>query len=160
MVAAAYHAAEMTTTASVAMDNRAPPVVVIDDTREILDLLQELLEEEGYRVTASLETLDLARIAALGPDIIVQDLLFAGEQETGWAFLMGVRRDPYLARVPLILCTAALDIVQDGPMAEQLRHLDVRIVPKPFRIEELLAVLEEAMAASANGHDTSSPVAS
>lgn len=127
-------------------DNAAPHVVVMDDSREILDLLQELLEEEGYRVTASMETLDLAGITALRPDIIVQDLLFAGEQESGWTFLTMVRRDPDLARVPLILCTAALGSVHEQEMARTLQHLDVRVVPKPFRIEELLRALEEAMA--------------
>ncbi|MCC7021271.1 MAG: response regulator [Thermomicrobiales bacterium] len=126
----------------------------MDDTREILDLLQELLEEEGYRVTASMETLDLARIAALRPDVIVQDLLFADGQEAGWAALSRARRDPGLAHVPVILCTAAHDIVHDDDMADTLRQLDVRVVPKPFRIEEFLTVLEEAVAAGSNGHET------
>jgi len=36
-------------------DGRQPHVLIINDTQEILDLMRELLEDEGYRVTTSLE---------------------------------------------------------------------------------------------------------
>jgi CheY-like chemotaxis protein len=59
-------------------------ILLVDDVQEILDVMRDLLEEEGYRVSASSETLDVTRIKALAPDVIVQDLLFAGSiQETG-----------------------------------------------------------------------------
>ncbi len=32
----------------------SPHVLVMNDTQEIIDLLRELLEEEGYRVSTSL----------------------------------------------------------------------------------------------------------
>jgi CheY-like chemotaxis protein len=38
---------------------RQPHVLLIDDTQEILDLMAELLEEEGYRVTCSQALLDI-----------------------------------------------------------------------------------------------------
>jgi DNA-binding response OmpR family regulator len=34
-------------------DGRQPHILIINDTQEILDLMQELLEDEGYRVTTS-----------------------------------------------------------------------------------------------------------
>ena len=40
---------------------RQPHILVIDDTQEILDLMAELLEDEGYRVTCSLALLDIER---------------------------------------------------------------------------------------------------
>lgn len=117
---------------------RCSHILVVNDTQEMLDLFQELLEEEGYRVTTSLAVLDVDKIVALAPDLIVQDLLFAHVQETGWKFLELVRLSPELAKIPVILCTAAIDVVRDEEMAERLRRLNVRVVLKPFAIEELL----------------------
>jgi two-component system alkaline phosphatase synthesis response regulator PhoP len=128
-------------------DGRQPHVLVINDTQEILDLLQELLEEEGYRVTTSLALLDIAKVKNLAPDIIVQDLLFEGMQEQGWKFLTLVRLDPDLARIPLVLCTAAVRTVSDPEMAEQLNQKGIRVVLKPFLIEDLLTALSETLTA-------------
>ena len=130
-------------------DGRQPHILVINDTQEILDLMQELLEEEGYRVTTSLALLDLDKVKTLAPDIIVQDLLFEDTQELGWKFLTLVRLDPQLARVPLILCTAAVRTINDPEMAEQLDRLGIHVVLKPFTIEDLLATLGEVRTAQA-----------
>jgi CheY-like chemotaxis protein len=121
-------------------------ILVVNDTQEILDLMQMLLEEEGYRVTTSLAALNLERFKALAPDLIIQDLLFEGMQPEGWKFLTLARLDPDLARIPLILCTAAARLVSEEAMATQLARLGIRVVLKPFEIGQLLAVIEEALA--------------
>ena len=128
-------------------DGRQPHILIVNDTQEILDLMQELLEDEGYRVTTSLALLDIGKVRALAPDIIVQDLLFEGTQELGWKFLTLARLDPVLARVPLVLCTAAVRTVNDPEMAEQLNRQGIRVVLKPFTIEDLLTTLDEVRAA-------------
>jgi two-component system, OmpR family, response regulator VicR len=128
-------------------DGRQPHILVVNDTQEILDLMQELLEEEGYRVTTSLALLDLAKVRALAPDIIVQDLLFEGTQELGWKFLTLMRLDPQLARIPLVLCTAAVRTVNEPEMAEQLDRQGIRVVLKPFTIDDLLTTLNEVRTA-------------
>jgi CheY-like chemotaxis protein len=127
-------------------DGRRPHVLVVNDTQEILDLMQELLEEECYRVTTSLALLNMGKVKALAPDVIVQDLLFEQSQELGWKFLTLSRLDLDVAPVPLILCTAAMSVVKDEDMAEKLRHLRVRVVLKPFAAEELLDVVAAALA--------------
>src|SRR5215218_5681392 len=123
-------------------------VLFINDTQEILDLMRELLEEDGYRVTTSVALLDMDKVKRLAPDIIVQDLLFEGTQELGWKFLTLARMDPVLARIPLVLCTAAVRTVGDPEMAEQLDRQGIRIVLKPFTIEDLLTTLDEVRTAS------------
>jgi two-component system, OmpR family, response regulator VicR len=133
--------------AAMSADGRQPHILVINDTQEILDLMQELLEDEGYRVTTSLALLNLDRVRELAPDIIVQDLLFEGTQELGWKFLTLVRLDPALARIPLVLCTAAVRTVNDPEMAEQLDRQGIRVVLKPFTIDDLLTTLNEVRTA-------------
>lgn len=133
--------------AAMTADGRQLHILVVSDTQEILDLLQELLEEEGFRVTTSLSLLDLTKVKTLAPDIIIQDLLFEGIQEQGWKFLTLVRLDPALAHIPLVLCTAATRTVNDPEMAEQLARLRIRVVLKPFAIEDLLNTLNEVISA-------------
>jgi two-component system, OmpR family, response regulator VicR len=133
--------------AAMSADGRQPHILVINDTQEILDLMQELLEDEGYRVTTSLALLNLDRVRELAPDIIVQDLLFEGTQELGWTFLTLVRLDPALARIPLVLCTAAVRTVNDPEMAEQLDRQGIRVVLKPFTIDDLLTTLNDVRTA-------------
>ncbi len=128
-------------------DGRQPHILVVNDTQEILDLMQELLEEEGYRVTTSLALLDIAKVRALAPDVIVQDLLFEGTQELGWKFLTLMRLDPELASIPLVLCTAAVRTVNDPEMAEQLDRQGIRVVLKPFTIDDLLTTLNDVRTA-------------
>jgi CheY-like chemotaxis protein len=104
-----------------------------------------LLGGEGYCVTTSLAMLDLARLKEIAPDLIIQDLLFPGVQETSWEFLTLVRLDPDLARIPLILCTAAIDVIRDQEMAQRLADQNVTVVLKPFNIDELLDVVERVL---------------
>jgi len=127
----------------------APHILLINDAQEILDLMQELLEEEGYRVTTSLSLLDINKVKVLAPDVIVQDLLFEGTQELGWKFLTLVRLDPELARIPLILCAAAVQTVRNPEMAAHLERLGVNVVLKPFLIDDLLTPLAETLTAQA-----------
>ena len=125
---------------------RQPHILVINDTQEIIDLMRELLEEEGYRVSTSLEILNLDKVKAVAPDLIVQDLLFEGNQEKGWKMLHLMRLDPALTRIPIVLCTAAVQTVKNAEMAAQLEQLRVRVVLKPFDLELLLNAVTEALA--------------
>jgi CheY-like chemotaxis protein len=125
-------------------------ILVVNDTQAVIDLMRDLLEEEGYQVSTSIQTVDLARIKSLAPDLIVQDLLFAsGTEQTGWHFLTMVRLDPELARIPLILCTAAIETIKDPDMATNLDRLGVRVVLKPFDLDDLLTAITEVLAAQA-----------
>lgn len=124
-----------------------PHVLCVDDAQEILDVMQELLEGEGYRVTTSIAPINLTRVKAIAPDVIVQDIMFEYDQQEGWRFLTLSRLDPKLARVPHILCTGATQTVHDPKMADQLDRMGVRVLLKPFNLEDLLLALTEVLAA-------------
>src|SRR5215207_11171681 len=88
-----------------------PHVILIDDTQEILDLLRELFEDDGYRVLVSRETDELPQLRDLLPEVIVQEILAGGRPEAGWQFLTLTRREPDQAHASLVLCTAAASTV-------------------------------------------------
>ena len=125
-----------------------PHVLAMDDVPAILDLLREILEEDGYRVTTSLERLDPSQLRAVSPDAILQEWHFTGTPTCYVRYVASVRDDPDLAHVPIILCTTWTRVVQDAALAEQLRQLHVRIVRKPFDIDDLLAIIAGALTAS------------
>jgi len=113
-------------------------VLVMDDEQAMLNALRELLEEDGYRVSTSTFLLDLNHIKHLAPDVMVLDILFAGESK-GWPFITLARLDPVVCLIPIVRCTAAVTTVE--PMLDRLTAQRIRVISKPFDLDELLGVL-------------------
>ncbi len=134
--------------------DRRPHILVIDDAPELLDLFVALLEGEGYRVTTSHVLLTVDEISAIAPDVIVHDLIFAGDGHASQS-LPQTRQDPRLASVPLILCTADSPAVSDRDAAARLAMLGAPVILKRFAIEALLEMLAEALSRPAPKAQTS-----
>lgn len=118
-------------------------ILVINDTQEILELFRELLEEEGYRVTLSSFALqELDDIVALAPDLVILDFIIGGEAH-GWQMLQKMKMNRTTAAIPIIVCTAALQLVRE--IEGHLRAKDVLVVLKPFDIDELLQAVSLAL---------------
>ena len=119
-------------------DGYRPHVVVIDHTPEILTLIQELLLSESYRVTTMNACPDSPDcLAELRPDVIIHDYTPVTTQ----ADLTSLRRlttDPRTRHMPIAICSAAPD-VED--MAAELTSPTVRVVRKPFALDDLLAAV-------------------
>lgn len=119
--------------------DRRPHILVMNDVQEIIGLLQELLEDAGYNVSTSLYVLDLNRVKAIAPELIVLDIMFEGA-DRGWPFLTLSRLDRDLCRTPVILCTAAVQTVRQ--MADHLEAQNVGVAFKPFDLDHLLREIE------------------
>jgi CheY-like chemotaxis protein len=52
-----------------------------------------------------------------------------------------------LAHIPLILCTAARELVTEPALAENLDRHGVRVLLKPFNLDELLTMVAEMLTA-------------
>lgn len=122
-------------------------VLVVNNNQAMIDLICDLLEAAGYRVTTSIETIELSRLREMAPDVIVQDMVFTGNSEAGWLLLTTARLDPVLARIPVVLCTGAVETVSHPVMAQNLDRLGVRVLIKPFHLDDLLTAVREALAA-------------
>jgi DNA-binding response OmpR family regulator len=118
-------------------------ILVVNDTQELLEMFRMLLETEGYDVVLSgMPILKVSEIEQLKPDIIILDLIF-GDQKTGWQMLQMLKMQRTTAHIPVIVCTAALREVQEqeGYLVGQ----GVRVVYKPFDIDDLLTMIERAL---------------
>ncbi len=115
-------------------------IMVMDDAAEIVELLHDLLTEEGYDVCAYTALQDLSEVERVDPDLIILDLLFGGETR-GWQTLEQLQARPSTACIPVMLRSAAdaqLEAHQDA-----LRAKGVRVVAKPFQVDALLAGIKE-----------------
>ena len=110
-------------------------VLIVDDDRKILDLLEELLKVEGYDVstaTDGAEAIDLA--FSFGPDTVVSDVVMP--VVGGLELCRRLKEDPRTALVPVLLISGRItsdDAGIEGLHAGADDYLDL-----PFRNEELL----------------------
>ena len=126
------------------MARTSPPhILAIDTSRVVLDALRDLLERQGYQVTARspIET-DPAVIAVLTPDLILLGDLGIDEG-TCWSRL---RADPSTKAIPLILSTiSAAGDADTAEVEQQLTEPGLWVVTRPFNLDVLLATIHTAL---------------
>ncbi|MDQ3411249.1 MAG: response regulator [Chloroflexota bacterium] len=110
-----------------------------DDSPEILALLRDILEGEGYRVTMTPEALSLAGIKRARPDLVILNHMLEEGPGSGWELLRDLRQDADLGELPVVVCTGAVQRVRDN--AGELERLGAQVVLKPFAIDDLLAAI-------------------
>ena len=89
-------------TASAALPDDAPHLLVVDDDRRIRDLLSRFLFAEGYRVTTAETAADArAKLAGLRFDLLILDVMMPGE--TGFDLARDLRTS---SSVPIVMLTA------------------------------------------------------
>jgi len=97
-------------------DGRQATVLVIDDDRAATDLVQVILQNEGYQVLKAFHGRDGVEVAAREhPDLIILDLIMP--ETSGFNVAYQLKQIPATRSIPIIILTS-MDIDQD--MAEQL----------------------------------------
>ncbi len=120
------------------MSTRRPPcVLIVDDDREIREVLGEILADEGFAVEASWNgQTALARLQeGFRPDVIILDIMMPAMD--GLTFRALQRQQPELASIPVIGLTAF-----PSPNA------DFECLTKPVRLEVLLERLRSVTGAA------------
>ncbi|HEY8597093.1 MAG TPA: response regulator [Thermomicrobiales bacterium] len=122
-------------------------IAVINDDPVFLDLMAEILGDEGYQAT--LHHGGPAVYPALKrdvPDLIVLDLRMRTPDD-GWELLQVLRLDRALAAVPVIVCSGDVHFLREH--ADQLRAKGCDTLAKPFDLPELLAKVAAELAGRA-----------
>jgi two-component system, chemotaxis family, chemotaxis protein CheY len=117
------------------MSEDARTVLVVDDDPGILDVLEQALDAEGYRVVmASNGREALRRVFERRPDLMLVDLMMPVMD--GWTFVRECRSIDYVANTPVIILSAARNV-------EQAAHdLGVQaVISKPFDLDTLLSLV-------------------
>jgi two-component system OmpR family response regulator len=111
---------------------RAGTILVVDDDASLRLLCRVNLELDGYRVVEAPSVAEAEEIlAAGGVDLVLLDVHIG--LDDGIALMRSLRQRKHTASVVLFTGSAQLD-------AETRAEAD-GVVPKPFRLEELLDVV-------------------
>ena len=116
-------------------------ISVVNDNPDFLELMSAILDEDaGYEVSLFAgDKTTIGELAASDPDLVIVDLLLGGA--SGWEIVTLARADTRLARVPIIVCSA--DVGGLRSRAGELEAIgNVHLLPKPFGIEEMTALVE------------------
>lgn len=114
----------------------AKTILVIDDDSTVHDLMHRFLSKEGFRVASAFsgeEGLLLAQ--ELQPDAITLDVMMP--RMDGWAVLSGLKANPELAHIPVIMLT----IVDNKNIGYALGASDY--LTKPIDRDRLGAILKK-----------------
>ena len=117
-------------------------IMVVNDSVEFLQLMEELLTDEGYQVSI-IESGAGTRAAAkrLRPDLLILDVRLP--DMNGFEVLNLLQLDPDTASIPVLLCTAAAhDVQAQEPV---LRQRGIPVLFKPFDLDDLLRTIRRIL---------------
>jgi CheY-like chemotaxis protein len=120
----------------------APTILVVEDDVDTREMLERFLQLEGFDVRTAINgQAALASLRAHGrPCVILLDLMMPVMD--GWQFREVQRRDPALARIPVVVVTAA------GPKTH-IPAIDADgWLAKPVDLEQLLSTIGPFCAAA------------
>src|SRR3974390_648880 len=111
--------------------NRGPHILIVDDHREMRDLVSRALAEEGFRVSTAGDGKTMRKVMAdANIDLVLLDLMLPGED--GLSLCRSLRAE---SDIPIIMLTAKGDEV-DGVIGLEMGADDY--LPKPFGSRELI----------------------
>lgn len=126
--------------------DRLERVLIAEDDPSIRRMLTVSLRSHGYQTVEACDGEQaLASMRAGQADLVVLDLMMP--KVTGWQVLAERAADPKLRKIPVIVVTAergddVAKILDDGIAA---------LLPKPFDLDVLQALVKSSLAATAEG---------
>ena len=125
----------------------AVSVLVVEDDKNIADLLQLYLEKEGYAVTLAHDGGEgLEKFRTVNPDLILLDVMMPVMD--GWQLCRLIRSE---SKTPVIMLTAK---AQTDDKVMGLRAGADDYITKPFEMKEVLARIEAVLRRSDCGEKT------
>ena len=116
----------------------ATSVLIVEDDRNIAELLQMYLEKEGYAVTMAFDGgQGLEKFRAISPDLVLLDVMMPVMD--GWGVCRAIRAE---SSTPIIMLTAK------GELDDKVQGLKAGAddyITKPFEMKEVLARIEAVL---------------
>ena len=116
----------------------AKKILVVDDERHIVRLIQVNLDKAGYNVVVAYDGVEaLAQIKKEDPDMVVLDVMMP--RMDGFEVLSKLQADPTTQDIPVIMLTAK---AQDADVFKGWASGVSSYLTKPFNPRELLTFVE------------------
>ena len=117
-------------------------ILIVDDQTDVLDVLKEALEMEGYTVNALSYTEDIVRsVNQYQPDLVMLDFLLAGIN--GGEHCHFLKTNPLTSHIPVIMLSGYPRVL------ESLGNYGAdAFIAKPFGLEQLTTTVKQLLEAS------------
>jgi len=119
-------------------------ILIVDDERDIRELISDILEDEGYTTRLAGNSDDaMSAIAAEPPALLILDIWLKDSKMDGIDILKATKRD--YPDVPVVIISGHGNIEIAVAAIKQGAY---DFIEKPFNIDQLLVVIRRAMEAS------------
>ncbi|HEY3755248.1 MAG TPA: response regulator [Opitutaceae bacterium] len=117
-------------------------IVIVDDSRSVRLFLEKALQDSGHRVRSAGSGPEALRLLeAEAAEVLITDIYMPDGD--GLELMIALRRRPH----PPTVIAMSSNVVGPKSMLNIAQKLGAKIVlPKPFKAEELLAAIDQALA--------------
>lgn len=112
-------------------------VVLIQDDEDILDIMDEVLTDEGFDVTPSLTTEPIDNINEIDPDVVVVDEHVQGGKK-GTKIIEELKCDPETEDLSAVLTSTSYDLPQKAQACKADDYIE-----KPFDLDHMVDVVKK-----------------
>lgn len=124
-------------------------ILVIDDDVQLVDSAKTLLESVGYEVAFAYQApKGVEMAAALKPDLILLDVMFAGPPgPDGFEVARQLHEDPQLKTIPIIILSGVRKVLSvNFQLAPDEEWMPVKaFLEKPIRPDKLLGEIQKIL---------------
>jgi two-component system response regulator VicR len=113
-------------------------ILVIDDDRDILSIMDIILGEQGYQVMLYDNGTTAEQIKLLRPDVILLDIRIAGFYKSGAEICKEIKSEFELSGIPVLLVSAEIDVASLAASCGADGYVN-----KPFDIDTLLSTVKQ-----------------
>jgi two-component system alkaline phosphatase synthesis response regulator PhoP/two-component system response regulator VicR len=125
----------------------AKKILVVDDERHIVRLVEVNLQRAGYEVVTAYDGIEaLEKVKSEKPDMLVLDVMMP--RKDGFEVLQDLQANPATADIPVIMLTAK---AQDADIFKGWSSGVSSYLTKPFNPRELLTFVERIFQSMAEG---------
>ncbi|WP_158824959.1 response regulator [Mucilaginibacter lacusdianchii] len=106
-------------------------VLIIEDDRDIIDVLEYVLKDDGHEVLAFTNSKVLAEVEQIQPELILLDE-WLGEEQKGSDLCRKLKLNPSTASIPVMMLSAVnpIELIMQEALADDY-------IKKPFDIDDL-----------------------
>ena len=122
------------------MTPQSETILVVDDEKDIQELLKYNLTKEGFRVKTASNGKEALEHASKGVDLVVLDVMMP--EMDGWEVCRSLRQNPATAALPIVFLTAR-DSDVDEVVGLELGADDY--IVKPVRVRTFIARVKKAL---------------
>lgn len=122
-----------------AHENKHKKILIVDNERDVLDVMEEALSYEGYQTIGLIETGNIIpEIMRYQPDLVILDYILNGIN--GGELCHQLKINSQTAQLPVIIMSAYPRVLNSlGSYG-----CDV-FIPKPFNLDHVLACIQQLL---------------